>query len=311
MFSLTEILEFLVSRKQRGFGLKVGESGKLARMIERSQFFFVDETPRPLGRLTLAGTNKDSGGVGRNTLRVYGRFAVVLLVSGSGEFRDARGFKSDVVAGDCLLVFPEVGHAYGPKSGTHWSEIYLCFDGPIFELWRREALLDVARPIHHVASWREVFQRLESFVDEARPGSIDEHLAQLNRFLAILGELVSLPVVGDDSPRWLESAKARLRGGLGETLQPANVAREVGMSYESFRKQFQRETGVSPARFRDLARIEAAQTLLESGALKNAAIARGLGFRDEAHFARRFRELMGISPRAWKNQRKQNKTDAI
>jgi AraC-like DNA-binding protein/predicted GNAT family N-acyltransferase len=73
------------------------------------------------------------------------------------------------------------------------------------------------------------------------------------------------------------------------------------MSYESFRKRFQRETGVSPARYRTLRRIEAARELLRySPQLTNRQIAETLGFADEYHFSRRFTQIAGSTPRQFR-----------
>src|SRR4051812_49006260 len=113
-------------------------------LISQTELFFQDETPRPLGRLTLAGAiQKVSGGVGdmSRQMRVFGRYAIVLVVDGQGSYRDALGTKREINAGDAILIFPELAHSYGPRVGQHWDEIYFCFDGPIFDLWRTERLL--------------------------------------------------------------------------------------------------------------------------------------------------------------------------
>lgn len=287
------------AREKCDLVLKVGEFGKIGAVTASSRLFFNDPTPRPLGHLTLAGIQHHSRGIGARSMRVFGSYALVLLLGGAGQYRDALGARKSVVPGDCILVFPEVAHFYGPKDG-HWDEIYVCFNGPMFDLWRRDALLDPARPLHHVANWQAAFGKLQSLLEAPRPASDQEHLQQLGEFTSLLAQMVALPTRETLASSWVESAKTRLRADLGEPIRLQSVARDVGMSYDTFRKNFAREAGISPSRFRDAARIEAAQALLRSGALKNATIARTLGFRDEAHLARRFREVVKSSPREWK-----------
>lgn len=264
--------------------------------IPRSRLFFRDETPRPLGRLALAGELRGSNGVDPKKPRVLGRYALILLARGAGLYRDARGRKTPVVAGQAILVFPELAHAYGPSARGDWDEIYVCFDGPIFDLWRAEGLLDSERPVFEPASPR-CFGELRNVLESPRPLSVAAHLEQLQRFLALLSQMLPL----DDAPgarmSWLERAQAVLGSNLEKPDVLRDAANAAGQSYETFRKNFAREAGVSPSRFRDARRLEAAKTLLLRGEMTNAAIARSLGFRDEAHFSRRFKQLTTQTPR--------------
>jgi AraC-like DNA-binding protein len=266
-------------------------------LISQSHLFFQDETPRPLGRLTLAGQTQQSGGVGHRNPRVYGRYALVIQAGGGGVYRDANGVKKEVTAGDAILIFPALSHSYGPRASGRWDEIYVCFDGPIFDLWQRENLLNSSQPLHRVSDLEKSVSTLRILLEEPRPATVAEHLEQLNRFLAFLGETLSFPPLQSHSLEWLERAKMALSSDLGGSNALQDAASAAGMSYENFRKAFARETGVSPSKFRDQKRLEAAQTLLLRGEMTNAVIARSLGFRDESHFSRRFKQLSQQTPR--------------
>jgi AraC-like DNA-binding protein len=80
------------------------------------------------------------------------------------------------------------------------------------------------------------------------------------------------------------------------------VARALGVPYETFRKQFQRYVGVSPARYRTVRRIDAACALLQDSRNTIQSVALRLGFADEYHFSRRFKQVNGLSPRAFRRQ---------
>jgi AraC-like DNA-binding protein len=289
-------------------GKIVGDFGKLMRVkslpAPQNHTFFSDASPRPLGRLTMAGTITRSRGTDPHRLRVFGQYAIVLLLHGGGSFRDALGFRAQVRAGDLIFIFPEVAHRYGPVRGDDWDEIYVSFDGPVFDLWRHERLLDPARPITSVTDWHDFARRLEAILQEPRLTTVPQHLAQLHRFMALLGEVTTLS--DSDTPAadalWLSRAKALLQSNLGSELRGADVAREVGLTYESFRKSFTKATGVSPAQYRSLRRMEAAKSLLAHHDMTHEAIARSLGFRDAAHLARRFKEISGETPRGFRKQ---------
>lgn len=274
-------------------------------LISQSRTLFVDETSRPLGRLTMAGTIRGSVGVSERSMRVLGRYAIVLLCAGHGFYSDARGLRRTVTAGEAILVFPTLPHAYGPRSlrarNSGWDELYVCFDGPVFEVWENEGLLDSSHPVFPIRDLEKSVQRLFQVLEQPRPSTMADHLVQIHEFLAVLGSLMPThkKEISLDAP-WLARSKALLESSLDRPLSAEDAARAAGLSYESFRKAFAREVGVSPTRYRTRKRIEAAQALLKRGEISHGAIARSLGFRDEAHLARRFREFVGQSPREWR-----------
>ena len=75
-----------------------------------------------------------------------------------------------------------------------------------------------------------------------------------------------------------------------------DIARGAGLSYESFRKKFRAVTGVSPARYRNRMVIDHARKMIYEERLSNKELADRLGFCDEFHFSRRFRETTGRTP---------------
>jgi transcriptional regulator GlxA family with amidase domain len=80
------------------------------------------------------------------------------------------------------------------------------------------------------------------------------------------------------------------------------LARQLGVSFESFRKGFRAATGKSPARYRSEKRVEAAAQLLASSCLSSKEIAQRLGFADECHFSKRFKQLTGVAPRDFRRR---------
>src|SRR5688572_21068410 len=122
-------------------------------MIPKIKTSLVIQTPweSPIGRFTQAGYLEANRGLRRTTMRVLGSYGLVYLIGGAGVFRDALGTDQPVRAGNLLVLFPDIGHTYGPAEGQTWSEVYICFDGPIFDVWRKQALLlDASRPIRQL-----------------------------------------------------------------------------------------------------------------------------------------------------------------
>lgn len=115
----------------------------------------------PLGTIEFAGYLRHSRGVPANPMRVYGRYALVYLLDGSGLYRDANGVKQRMTAGDAVFVLPELAHSYRPGSGEHWTEFHVVFDGPVFDLCRDSRLLRPDDLIYRLVPINEWIARFE------------------------------------------------------------------------------------------------------------------------------------------------------
>jgi AraC-like DNA-binding protein len=230
-------------------------------------------------------------------MRILGSYALVYVLDGGGSYSDALNRTYRIRAGDLLVLFPDIGHQYGPGEHEHWSEWYCVFDGPVFDLWQRAGLLNPDRPVYHlepIAKWRDRFEAV------LQPGmrTLAERTIVLSRFLQTLTEALlaesgsQLPVM----PSAIARACQVLETDLHEDVDLAAVAAEVGLTYETFRKQFRQSVGVAPARYRLIRRIDAACSMLQHTDLTAKAIAARVGFGDEFHFSRSFKQVTGVPP---------------
>ena len=87
-----------------------------------------------------------------------------------------------------------------------------------------------------------------------------------------------------------------------QALSLSGLAADLGLPFETFRKRFAAATGMSPGAYRSARLIDEAGRLLATGSLTCREIAERLGFRDEHYFSRRFRQLAGMSPTAFRQR---------
>lgn len=257
----------------------------------------------PLGRISLAGYIRDGRGIPARPLRVLGSYALVSLIDGGGRFEDATGLAQPVRAGDLILVFPELGHSYGPLRSTGGTELYLVFDGPVFDLGRASGLLDPAQPIHHLEPIARWAHRFEAILGAPwQPGHAPP-LLEVCRLQQALGEALLGGRSGgatDGEAAWVARARALLGADLDRSPDLRALAHELGMSYDGFRKRFARAVGVPPARYRSTLLVDRACELMQRGDLTDREIATRLGFCDEYYFSRRFKRVTGRSPRQFR-----------
>jgi AraC-like DNA-binding protein len=99
-----------------------------------------------------------------------------------------------------------------------------------------------------------------------------------------------------------DRAVAHAVGRLFAAAPPpiAELGRELGWSRQHLARRFRAEIGVGPKQLARVGRLQRAVDRLQSGAggdLTLAGTAVDLGYFDQAHMARDFREMAGVAPR--------------
>lgn len=253
----------------------------------------------PLGRLVEIGVVRNSEG-GMARFRYLRRFALILITRGEGIYEDEMGRQRSLVAGDWVLVLPELGHSYRPLVAGGWDEFYVMFEGPLFELWRERGMLGtdhVAGHLHGIDQWVDRLRR--EVVESDR--SATSRICAFQHFLAEVleeggGDWSSAP----SGPGWFAEA-CRLLSRPG--AEGKRVAATLELNYETFRRRFREHAGMPPHRYHRQQLINRAARLLETTDMKSADIASSLGFCDEPYFSRVFKKITGRSPSDYRRSR--------
>ncbi len=265
-----------------------------------SQFSFRNSVKAPVGQITSAGVHVNGSGVPAGELRVFGSYAIVSILEGAGHYEDAQGRCELVETGDLIVVFPDVAHTYGPPLGHTWTELFLIFEGEVFDLYRRAGVLDTGRPVRHLNPLMAWLPQMEAFLRQA-PTTAFGKAQETNRLLGLLTEML-LAEAGEPQEEWLSHACRLLGTSLEKEGALPQFAAQVGMPYETFRKYFRTQMGMSPAHYRSLRRIEAATELLRFTGMTNSQVAEAVGFGDEYSFIKRFKQIKGITPYAFRRR---------
>jgi AraC-like DNA-binding protein len=252
------------------------------------------------GEIQLAGTLQNVRGIDPKAMRVLGSYGLVYMVDVDGFYGDANGTRLDLANGDLVVIFPELAHAYGPKHGRTWSQIYFVVNGPQFDFWRERGLLSPGRPVWHlepVDYWRH---RMEEIVAPEAGHTVPAAMRAFGRFLDLVCDMLAAQAESATGPggnTWLEESQRLLGAPSGHGwLTPQQAAREVGLSYDNFRKQFTARLGASPGQFQKRRRIDRACSAIYQGERTFKQLAEELEFCDVFHFSKAFKQIVGVTP---------------
>jgi AraC-like DNA-binding protein len=105
-----------------------------------------------------------------------------------------------------------------------------------------------------------------------------------------------------DTHNLLRLAKtiAYLETNFHETLDLESLAKMAGMSKRSFLRTFQAGVGLTPIAYLIQLRVNRAAAMLRSGTENITEVAFRCGFADSNYFTRQFKQIMGQSPRRYR-----------
>ena len=95
----------------------------------------------------------------------------------------------------------------------------------------------------------------------------------------------------------------RFQAGGGRRLSTAQLAGAVNLSESWFSMVFKNTTGMTPHQWQLTRRVDQARDLLLRTDISVADISDRLGFSDQAHLTRTFRQIVGETPASWRRGR--------
>ena len=241
-----------------------------------------------------------------NTGRVLGACQIVFIADGSGVFESRATGLVNFGAGTALVVLPGVWHRYAPDPQTGWTEQWIELQGATAEalvengsLHPNRAVVKMERALKLEALLDEIQERLASSA-----AGFDPEAAALG--LQILSLVVEAPRLHAPS-RPITSFVARAERVLMDCVDKPppipGLARELGVAYSYFRREFKRHTGLAPYQYVRRLRMEKARRMIGSSSESLQVISERLGFASPFHLSAAFKKQYGKSPDHWRRQR--------
>lgn len=228
--------------------------------------------------------------------RYFQYYALTHMYDGSGclwfEKDDSR---QNISAGDCLMVTPGTVHRYGGANDEKFIEDSINFCGPVADMLCNSGI--IANGIYSLGRVR----RLKLIIDFFSDPSVDSQICANIELQKLLVELYlnKKNRSGSEHPL-LEDLLNEIRNHPRKWWSVEEMAEICNLSVDQMRRIFFQRTGVTPKLYVDRIKLNSAAGLLLAGETSIAEIASLFGYKDQYHFSRRFKEIMGMPPRDYR-----------
>ncbi len=174
----------------------------------------------------------------------------------------------------------------------------------------------IGRAESYVRDDRHVFETGESIVDRVelapdRSNSIDWFITTKVPLYSSAGSIIGLAGTARDITRAgmalrpyteMRVVLEYIRDHYSRSIEIGELADLTHLSVSQFERRFKKVFQISPLKHIMNVRIRAASLRLTATNDTIASIALDCGFYDHSHFTRNFRDIMGLSPRAYRQQ---------
>jgi len=115
--------------------------------------------------------------------------------------------------------------------------------------------------------------------------------------IGTLGKIAPTPQAhGGLAPGTMRRVREYVEANLGDSIDLVTLAAIAGLSIHHFAREFKQSAGIAPHHYLIQKRVERAQDMLAHTDLSLSEIACAVGFSDQSHLARHFRQIFGTTP---------------
>lgn len=233
------------------------------------------------------------------------------VISGTGTLyaNDAEGISRvyQIKSGQGFMIFPHQINTYIADKDLPWEYVWIEFDG----LRAKEAIeiagLSLNAPVYHAHSHdlRETMMNEMLYIaqhGDMAPFHLIGHLYLVLDALTRSVSSMRISKGGRLRDFYIHEAIAFIEQNFQNNISVEDIADNCGLNRSYFGKIFKEAIGRTPQEFLLNYRMTKASELLKLTRLSIGDISKAVGYDNQLHFSRAFKNIYGISPREWRNQ---------
>jgi AraC-like DNA-binding protein len=238
--------------------------------------------------------------------RRLSEYQIVYVSEGSGLLETDK-VTARIGAGDAFLLSPEVWHRFKPDAAAGWHEHWVGFSGETIKQIILAGFFSQTNPVVRIRNEKtmlECFRQLFQSVRENTPALQPVMAGQTSVLLSLIRSSMQPAGMGAEHgpSQMVERARSLMMAEGTHEIPLEQLAKELRVSYSSFRRTFREHTGVSPHQYRLHLKMSAAREMLRSSAMSVKEIGYRCGFEDEQYFCRLFKQQTGSTPSSFRRK---------
>lgn len=235
------------------------------------------------------------------------------VISGTGSLmaQDKKGETRsyNIRSGQGFLLFPGQISTYVADEKTPWEYAWLEFDGLKVKEMMEIAGFSLNQPVYHAVSkeFRETMMNEILYIVNHSKETPFHLIGHLYIFLDALTRSMStlhISKAGKMSDYYIQEAINYIEQNFPYEISIEDIASHCGINRSYFGKIFHSSVGKTPQEFLISYRMMKAAELLKMTGLSIADIGNAVGYPNQLHFSRAFKNTYGVSPKNWRNQHK-------
>lgn len=234
----------------------------------------------------------------------HSHYVLGLVEGGVRELR-CGGRSWTLRPGSLMLLNPGESHACAQREGTlDYRSVNISIEAMLALGPAAEGTLPVfPDPVEEDGSLARQFRAFHRRLMAGDSPAAEEALALF--LMGLPGSAVSVPAAS--CRKEAAAARAFLEAHFSERITLDRLCRRTGLSKSTLLRAFTREMGITPYRYLETLRVNAAKALLERGVPPLEAALR-TGFSDQSHFTNCFTRRIGLPPGMYQNIRREGET---
>ena len=232
------------------------------------------------------------------------------VLSGTGRLmaNDSRGISHEyqIRSGEGFMIFPRQINTYIADPKLPWEYIWIEFDGMRAREIIETAGLSPDHPVYH-ASYKDLRENMKDemlYIAEHHDASPFHLMGHLYLFIDYLSRSSSsqMTTSGRVIDFYIKEALNYIEQNFQNDISIENIASFCGLNRTYFGRIFKETVGKSPQQFLLSYRMAKAAELLKLTQLSISDIGNAVGYPNQLHFSRAFKNVYGVSPREWRNK---------
>lgn len=233
------------------------------------------------------------------------------ILSGTGILlaNDSKGITQEyrIKSSQGFMIFPNQITTYISDNKLPWEYVWVEFDG-----LRVKEALDIAElsydnPVYHAKfkEMQEIMVQEMLYLTEHGEASPFHLIGHLYLFFDAMIKSIT-PETNTHQKRlqdyYIHEALSYIEQNFQNDITVEDIAKICGLNRSYFGKMFKDSTGKTPQQFLMTYRMIKATELLKLTKLSISDIGNAVGYPNQLHFSRAFKNIYGIPPREWRNE---------